>query len=505
MAGALSGVGSGFGTQAGALQSIFGTSFSGIKEAYAGGSTTLSAAVVSGGQLVSGGVVNATGILQNAFGNFGTGAGQAAQIAFDKAKESQAAGSQTLSAAVVSGGQLVGSNVTSAIGLLQGAFKNFGAGASQAAAAAYAQTQQEQDAKAKALAGAVQAANNFLSGAVVRGGQDVATGYKTFGGTATSAAEAAYSQTQREQDAKARALASAVTSANNNLAQSVIAGGRDVAGGYKTFGSDAARAAAAAYEQTKREQDTKARALEAAIAAANNALRGEIVSGGGVIGGAFSSALGAVLPKLNTFFSSQGSAVKSGADTLGGSFDRARTTISSAMDRIKALISGFKWPALPPPPTIPNVSTSRSASGYPGAIFEPPTHITPFSISGNLSAFAANGLPDPGANYASATSSLRSYAAEASPLLDLFSMTGRSMRLTSVQERSLTLQIGGDSFVRSLGAPIAVLERSANLMWQTAQFERETAAINRETAALLRGGSGTSTLELARRPGKRDR
>lgn len=80
---------------------------------------------------------------------------------------------------------------------------------------------------------------------------------------------------------------------------------------------------------------------------------------------------------------------------------------------------------------------------------------------------------------------MRAYAAATGSLLDLFGDT-RSLRLTSTQERALTLNVSFTGFGTALAAPISLLDRVANSMWESARFERETASLNRETAELLR-------------------
>ena len=175
----------------------------------------------------------------------------------------------------------------------------------------------------------------------------------------------------------------------------------------------------------------------------------------------------------------QAAASGSGGGGSGGGGGGRSGASGDALDHTVSTYSGFPVQVVSAHAADPSVSESGFA------------HVGTVSSYGP--AYAVLGA-------ATAEPVTRAFAAGEN-LFDSFATTARNLTANTAA-LSVGVNVTGN-LGRMLALPIGILDRAANLMWETARFERETALINRETAQLLGKKTGASTAELARRPRKR--
>lgn len=272
---------------------------------------------------------------------------------------------------------------------------------------------------------------------------------------------------------------------------------RAVVGGLRSMGDDEAAAARAAYEVARKKHEAESKLYQALMRGAAENEKRAAIAAAVVTGGSLASMADKVIGSTNSAFADQGSAYRMAADKYQALVEERARKIKEALEKAAQFVTSFKWPSVPKPPA--GLADAVASLGYADNLGSASMQFaSPFAPA--VGAFAADGLPD----YTSATGQMRAYAAATGSLLDLFGDT-RSLRLSTMQERALTLNFNFSSLTAALSAPMMMLEQVANMVWENARFERETALINRETAELLNGGTRKGSWEMARNPEKRKR
>lgn len=295
-----------------------------------------------------------------------------------------------------------------------------------------------------------------------------------------------YDALKREHDAKSRAYQSAIGTAGDDEKRKIADVARLVSGGLTDMGDDEKAAAERAYLLTRQAHALQSLLYRQLMGSEADDERRAAIAAAVTTGGGLSSMASDIIGSTNTAFKNQGTAF---TDRAGDYRDLIKTQsdkVKAALDAAAKIISDFKFPPLPKPPSA--ASAANSAFGFAGDLTSTSVDLPP-----TLGAFAADGLPD----YSGVTSQTRAYAAATSSLFDLFDGSKRSLSLTTTQERALNLDITFTGFTAALSAPISLLERVADQMWETVRYDRETAALNRETAELWR----ENTQDRASRPG----
>ena len=239
------------------------------------------------------------------------------------------------------------------------------------------------------------------------------------------------------------------------------------------------------YDKLKGEHDAKSRAYQAAIADASRKEQSELSASERAI----ASALSALSSQGTRSTDSAFGALTTSWNRESGKYVAAvggiKTDMQRALDAVASIIKNFKFPAfpaIPKVPTVPGISGSVhkvSASGY-----LPPT----------ARAYAAGEVPVPATPAAA-------YAAPPALTYDLSYLYAPQPEQPGRNDASLKFSV---DLTRQFQGPATLMGRAADLMWQTAKYERETAVMNRETAELWTRPSGRpSTFKNARRPTKR--
>jgi hypothetical protein len=301
-----------------------------------------------------------------------------------------------------------------------------------------------------------------------------------------------YEALRREHEAKSRDYQAAIDRAAGLEKGSVTDAARIVSAALGVMGTDQASAAQRAYETARQKYDAESKLFRALMGSASGLEKVAAIAAGTTISNGFSSMANAVVSSTQSAFAKQTSTYKTEVGKFVDAIGDQEDAIRRALDAVASLIKNFKYPALPKPPAVPQAAANAAFGGLPGGDLTS----TSVDLPASVGAFAADSLPD----YTAATSQARAYAAATTSLFDLFDGSKRSLSFTATQERALNLNVSFTGFTAALSAPIGLLERVADRMWETARFERETALINRETALQLANGRATTGRDLARNP-----
>lgn len=367
-----------------------------------------------------------------------------------------------------------------------------------------------------------------LNGAIGSGYNLTAQGYQQGGNQAVSAAQAAFNALTGTQNSAVNSFVGALNSTFGNANRAIGSGYTLTAQGYQQGSSKSVSAIQAAYNAEESKFRSESAALQGAIANAKGSERAKLIAeysklqsdhaaksrayqsaiaqASGQEKSALASGASAVISQLGSYgssiagktasefgglissFTSNSSRYKSAIDTQSGAIKRALEAAGKA-------VSSFKFPALAAPPKLPNLSgftqftadaPDHTVSSYSG--FSPVTTAHAADGFGEVSSYAPT--------YASAT---RAFAAGES----LFDQLGAYTQSLGAAQSALNVSVNvtGD-LGRSLALPIGLLDRAADLLWQTAKYERETALINRETVQKMGQKEGRSAFQMARKPRK---
>jgi chromosome segregation ATPase len=287
-----------------------------------------------------------------------------------------------------------------------------------------------------------------------------------------------YRALQAEHEAKSRDYQKAIDEAAKYESGAIKQGSILVSGGLGDMGDDVVDAARKAYEAERAKHEAESRLYQNLMGTEANKEKAAAIAAAVTTGGGLSSMADKVNTATGTAFTNMGNKFETEVGGFIRKIDGQKDDLKAALDAIAKIIKDFDYPALPPPPAVPRAAVNAAFGGLPGGDLTS----TSVDLPSTLGAYAADSLPD----YSGATSQTRAYAAATSSLFDLFDGSKRSLSFTATQERALNLNVSFTGFTAALSEPIGLLDRAANLFWESVRYQRETALIDRETAELWR-------------------
>ena len=357
-----------------------------------------------------------------------------------------------------------------ALGGVSGTFQSEGGKLSSTVQSVFNSLTGTQNSGASGFSSVLNSTFGNLNHAIDSGYTLTAQGYQQGGSKSAAAIQAAYNAEETKFKSESAALQSAIASAKGSERAKLIA----------------------EYNQLQNEHAAKSRAYQSAISQASGQEKGALASGASAVIGQLGTYGSSITSKTNSEFGGLIRSYVSNSDKYKSSISLQSDAIKRALDAAAKVVANFKFPALPAPPKLPNLSGLNKISGDGG---EHP-HISPVSFDApSIGAYAADVLPD----YTAATGQVQAYAAATGSLLDLFGDT-RALSLNSTQQRELALTVNFSGLKDVFSAPAGLMDRASNLMMGAARLQFAAAERFAEAVENFGKKAGLSTYDLARTP-----